>query len=343
MKAILSNNLIILKIMFFIFVRTQITLCFDNNIKEENINFLSKENLVLNGILTTPKGRKNYPLVIFIHGSGQLDMDSTIGNLKPFKDLSNKLSQKGIASFRYNKKYFSYPEKGVKIMDELTVKSEVIDDINIIIDLLSKKIPKAPLFLLGHSFGGGLSIPISSLNSNISGIISMGGSLRPLYEISYDQNIDLFNNLISTSLNEESKNKINLQFKQLEKEINILRSDKIDDLNISNLMGLPIKYQKSIKKYSGENFINLIDTPILVLHGKKDFQIGIKDFELWKKYLLNRPNCKLIIYDDLNHCFVKSNNFKNIKEYYSKRLIPSKVINDIVDFIFKNSNINKFN
>jgi hypothetical protein len=66
----------------------------------------------LDGLLTIPNGVKKPPVVILVHGSGQNDMDETIGAVsnKPFRDLARGLAEKGIASIRYNKRYYQYAD-----------------------------------------------------------------------------------------------------------------------------------------------------------------------------------------------------------------------------------------
>ena len=64
----------------------------------------------LDGILTLPKTGENFPCVILVHGSGASDKDETIMQNKPFRDLAWGLAERGIASYRYDKSVFAYPE-----------------------------------------------------------------------------------------------------------------------------------------------------------------------------------------------------------------------------------------
>lgn len=53
--------------------------------------------------------------MIIIQGSGPNDMDGTIYALKPYKEISEKLAQKGIASIRFHKRTFEFNTMSLKI------------------------------------------------------------------------------------------------------------------------------------------------------------------------------------------------------------------------------------
>ncbi|KLU58747.1 hypothetical protein CEB3_c47640 [Peptococcaceae bacterium CEB3] len=59
----------------------------------------------LNGILSLPDNCcSKVPAVVLVHGSGPADMDESIGANKPFRDIAEALSAKGIAVLRYDKR-----------------------------------------------------------------------------------------------------------------------------------------------------------------------------------------------------------------------------------------------
>lgn len=293
------------------------------------------EEYSLDGILTLPKGAEKPPVVLFIHGSGQSDKNETIALNTPFMDLAHGLAEKGIATLRYDKRFFTYPDEAAKFGNDLTLKEEVLDDAAIAITQLTNDPRVGDIYVLGHSLGGGLTPYIAYENKNISGIISMAGTLRPLYELSYDQNKAIEQQVLSQEpLNEAEMAVFQSQMEQVEKDILTLRGDISNLPNEEVLLGLPVGYQKSIKEYAGENFIDNIDLPILILQGDADFQVyPTTDFELWNTTLSGRNHVTFKLYEGLNHLMMKTNGKTDITEYQTKGVVEQVVIDDIYNFI----------
>ena len=44
------------------------------------------------------------PAVVFVHGSGPMDRDGTVGACRPFRDLAWQLAERRIATLRYEKR-----------------------------------------------------------------------------------------------------------------------------------------------------------------------------------------------------------------------------------------------
>ena len=73
---------------------------------EKEISISIGEGKELPGTLILPDGEGPFPVVVFVHGSGPSDRDETINGNKPFKDLAEGLAEKGIASYRYDKRTY---------------------------------------------------------------------------------------------------------------------------------------------------------------------------------------------------------------------------------------------
>ena len=96
-----------------------------DGVKEREDELQIADGKKLSGRLTTPAEGKSFPLVILLAGSGPNDMDETIYDNKPFQDIAWGLAKKGIASYRYDKRTYTYPES-FTVKD--TVEQEVIFD-----------------------------------------------------------------------------------------------------------------------------------------------------------------------------------------------------------------------
>lgn len=307
---------------------------------EEKVTVAFDETMPLEGLLTLPKNVEQPPVVLLVQGSGPSDKNEAIFSNTPFMDIAHALAEKGIASLRYDKRYFSYPEKAEALGSELTLREEVLDDVSAAIALLSqdKRVDSSNIYVLGHSLGGMLTPAIAIENNEVKGIISVAGTLRPLYEVSYDQNKALEKQLLANDLDKDTLAALKLQIQQVEKDIEVLRGDISEIPNEVILMGISAGYQKSVKEYAGSQFIDQIKIPILVLQGKADFQVSVdKDFASWTEMIGDRSNATLKCYDNLNHLMMETNGKEDVSEYQVKGTVNKEVIDDIASFIQSNS------
>ena len=117
------------------------------------VNFPS-DKILLSGTLTVPKGDSSLPCVIMVHGSGAQDRDGNMSgfNTQIFKYIAEFLAEKGIASFRYDKRGIGKSEGCFKIAGL----SEMVEDACAAIDYISKQaddVDSKQIYLLGHSEG----------------------------------------------------------------------------------------------------------------------------------------------------------------------------------------------
>ncbi len=294
------------------------------------------ENYLLDGILTLPNNAEKPPVVLLVQGSGPTDKDESVGALTPFADIAHDLAEQGIATLRYDKRFYTYPEQAEELGGDLTLREEVLDDVAAAIDFLAQNenVDTNNIFVLGHSLGGMLSPAIATENEEVKGIISMAGSLRPLYEISYSQVKEVLET--QSGVDEQTLELINSQSEQIENEIEILRGDISDIPNDMVLMGLYAGYQKSVKEYAGMNFIENVNLPILVLQGSEDFQVSPEeDYKSWEEAVGDRENAELKLYEGLNHMMVESNGKRDVSEYDVFSKVEEDVITDIAEFVKK--------
>lgn len=295
---------------------------------EESVN-IGEYNL--DGKLTLPKNVVNPKVVLLVQGSGATDMNEQIYLNTPLKDIAYALAEEGIASLRYNKRFYQYNNLG---QVNHSIDEEILDDVNSAIDFLetNNKVDSDNIYVLGHSQGAMLTPKIATDNTSVKGIISMAGSLRELYEISYDQNKAIEANLDNSNYTEEEKEIIRKQMVQVEKDIITLRGD-VSNLKDNNYyMGFTGKYQKTVAEYAGKNYIEELNIPILVLQGTSDFQITVeKDYQSWLD--VSKDNISYKLYDGLNHLMMKSSGINSNEDYKKKQTVDTNVLTDIINFI----------
>ncbi|MDO5712881.1 MAG: alpha/beta fold hydrolase [Tissierellia bacterium] len=276
---------------------------------EKNIKIGDKE--PLDGILKIGNQGESSPLVLLIPGSGPQDMDETIFDNKPLKDIADGLAENGISSIRYHKRTYVYPEK---FMNEGTIEDEYLKDMEWILEHRKDFTKGEDIYLLGHSQGGMIIPAMAERHPDIKGLIIMAGSPRKFIDIMYDQLME------STPKNDQEK--VEALYKSLK--------------NQEDNPMVPVSYLKSLDQVEGEQFLKKLDLPILILQGEEDFQVKAdKDFKLYKDILKEKENVTFILYPKLNHLFMESNGKKSMDEYKEKGKVSQEVIDDIVSFIQK--------
>ncbi len=278
----------------------------------------------LDGLLTVPNDTEDPPVVILVQGSGQTDMNETIGENAPFEDIAHGLADNGIAVIRYNKRYYQYPELAD---NEITVRDEVTDDVSAAVGYADTICgDNGKIIIIGHSLGGMLAPEICAENPEVDGMISLAGSPRHLADIIYDQNAA---SLKSSGFTEDE---ISAKLDLLKAETEKIRS--LSETDTGDYLGVNARYWKSLNDIDTVEVAKSLEIPMLFLQGSEDFQVySDKDFVLWKEYLSGKDNCTFKLYVGLNHLFMKSNGKTDISEYDTKGSVSKEVIDNITEWI----------
>lgn len=290
--------------------------------KEEEVKIKFAEG-ELAGIFTSPKNASNFPIVIMVHGSGPADMDETVGPNKPFKDLAAGLAAQGIASIRYVKRSMVYPNTFNKAF---TVKEEVMDDAVTAINLASTLpgVNKTQVYLFGHSLGGMLAPRIASLTPSLKGIIMAAAPARKFADLITEQNEYLY--LASG----DTTKAVAQQFLESKKDIDKTRMLKLGSIAPDSIiLGAPASYWVDLNNHDQVATAKKLKNRILVVQGEKDFQVSVRDFEIWKTGLASNKNASFKLYPDLNHLLSVQKEKGNGSQYRIPANVDINLINDI--------------
>ncbi|MBI4244680.1 MAG: DUF3887 domain-containing protein [Planctomycetes bacterium] len=299
-------------------------------IVEEQVS-IGKDPFILPATLTMPYKAELVPAVILVHGSGPHDRDQTVGPNKPFKDISFGLAAKGIAVLRYEKRteYIGKMGNKIKLEKKFTIKEEVIDDALYAVEFLKgeKNIDKNKIFILGHSLGGMVLPRMSFGRTDIRGLIYLAAPSRPFEQILLEQ-MEYLAMLDEKISPEEGKN-----IEKLKKQIDNLA--KLSTESDSNQLPFNISaaYWIDLKKYNNVEIAKKLNVSMLFLQGERDYQVTIKDFEIWKDALKDNEKVKFISYSLLNHLFMEGKGKCNPDEYFVAGHVDKKAIFDIADWI----------
>ena len=291
----------------------------------------------LHGLLTLPKNADGkVPAVVLVHGSGPNDMDETIFNNKPFRDIAEYLSSNGIAVIRYNKRTLTH---GVNMSDlrGLTVWEETIEDAILAAELLrtDPRVDEDRVFVLGHSLGGMLAPRIHNNGGDFAGLILFAGSPRFLLDISGDQVIAV----LDETEDEDERVEILTVRQQMVEEFETVLSlsdDEVKDTIFANLGNMGY-YWLDLYKNPISVDLEKVDVPILVMQPEDDVQVLTDvDFAMYKELLAGRPDVTFKLYPGLNHLFMPSTGrgiSKIMDEYKIRANVDPQVLRDIVEWI----------
>jgi len=283
----------------------------------------------LPAMLTFPNTDEKVPIVVLVHGSGAHDMDESIGPNKIFRDIAWGLATHGIAVLRYEKRNFrnasTLDRANVTVWDEAG--QDAVHAINMVMQLPG--VDREQVYLLGHSLGGMIAPRIAKAVPELKGIVSLAGSPRQLWELIPGQ----IEHLIS--LRDEVDEASLKQLKQVTEMAKILESKRNDPNAVigEELLGMPPSYLEDMLKNDVAAIAPGLKQRILILHGGRDYQVTMHDYNAWKEVLKDHHDTTFFLYPELNHLFFSGDGMPTPDEYFTERNVEKKVIEDIVKWI----------
>ena len=285
----------------------------------------------LPGILTVPKGDGPFPAVVLLQGSGPSDKDESIGNLKPFRDLAEGLSARGIAVYRFDKRTYVYGAE-LAAKKDISLEDETIEDAVNAVQMLAgqDRIDPERIFVLGHSLGGN-AIPaiagkLKQSPVKARGYIMMAASPRPLDVLMREQ-YDFLYSLLPEMTEEQ----------QAEKDVLFAELDRLRDLDSmtedDTVAGAYASYWKWLAAYDILRAAEEITDPVLLLQGEEDYQVTMTDFSMWQEAFREKSNWELISYPGLTHLFMPGQKGAGAAAYARDAKVDEQVIQDIAKFI----------
>jgi dienelactone hydrolase len=300
---------------------------------EKEIQF-GIEGWLLPGTLSLPKGSGAFPALVLVHGSGPNDRDESLGPNKCFRDLAWGLASQDIAVLRYDKRTKVHGTKMVTDTNaKFTVYEETIEDALAAADLLRKidGIDAQNIFILGHSLGGMLIPRIARSEAKNTGFIIMAGPTRPLEDLFVEQ-IEYIA-LLDGEMSDAEKANLEKIKSNVRKIKNLAPSNSSQ--MTENFLGAGAHYWLDLQGYDPAEEAKLIDRPILILQGGRDYQVTTQDFDTWKEALSGKDNVELKLYSAHNHLLIPGKGKCTPAEYQIAGHVDKVVIDDIVRWINK--------
>lgn len=283
----------------------------------------------LPGTLSLPVSGNKFPAVILVHGTGPNDRDETVGSTKIFKDIALGLATKGVAVLRYDKRSKAFPVTATKLRTEGTVKEETMDDVVAAVNYLKSisSIDANRIYLFGHSFGATLLPRIAKEIPTVAGLMMFAANTGPLEDLIYDQSAYLFS---LDSMTDRKKSMLDSMKVQVEK-IKYLSSSS--DTTHKLLLHFSKAYWLDLNNYHQVVAAKEVKQPIYILQGERDYQVPVKEFNLWKKDLSQKKNVQFKLYPKLNHLLQEGEGMSKPEEYNKQANVPLYVIDDLFNWI----------
>lgn len=291
---------------------------------EKNI-VLSTPNGEIHGVLLTPDGEAQCPLVIIIAGSGPTDKDgNTLGSdfrNNSLKMLAEGLAANGIATLRYDKRGIGKSKAAATSEEELRFE-HYIDDAAAWADFFSNDTRFGTIAVAGHSEGSLIGMVAAQKSKAVKAYISISGCGRPAHEIIEEQ--------------------LSQQPEQIRREAANINKELLEGRTVENVPNyLAALYRRGVQPYLISWFryhpakeIAKLKIPVLILQGDKDIQVGVKEAE---QLLTARMFSSYHVIKNMNHVLkhCESTDILTQLETYKNPELPikSELVEHIARFL----------
>jgi dienelactone hydrolase len=206
---------------------------------------------------------------------------------------------------RYEKRTKVYATR-MTTMKDLTVEQETIDDAVKAAALLREQpeVASSRVFVLGHSLGGYVAPRIAQQDSRLAGLVLMAANVRPIEALIEDQL--------------QSMGMAAADLQKAKAEI---------------LKALPPPYMDDLRNYNPVDEARMLSLPLLVLQGERDYQVTMKDFNLWRTGLGDRATVTFRSFPVLNHLFIAGQGRSTPAEYAQPGHMDAEVIDLIAGWV----------
>lgn len=283
------------------------------------------DDVELAGTLTLPKtddGKKRFPAVILVTGSGPQDRDETLFEHKPFLVIADHFARKGIAVLRYDDRGVGGSTgkfRGAKTED-------FSRDAESGFDFLKKheSIDAEKIGIVGHSEGGVIGPMIAARRDDVAFVVMMAGPGVTGAEISTSQSramskaaglpedyLDTQEETLTAVIEKIKEEKKPLTVEQIDSVLEKIASSSETKKSHINLMATALKnltdpWMSNYVMSDPAPDLRKVTCPVLAIYGEKDLQVLPKlNAEAVKKHLTAAGNkdFKTVELKDLNHLF----------------------------------------
>lgn len=278
----------------------------------------------LGATVTTPTDVDRAPGVVIVHGSGPSDRDLTLGANKPYRDLAEGLSSRGIAVLRYDKRTNACSVPAA----EYTVDHVTVEDAVHALSWFRQRdgVRSDDVTVLGHSLGAMMAPEIAARDGQVAGAVGLATPARPLTEIFLDQ-IDHL-----ATVGEYTLSGVDQQRTQWQRAAEQIRNGNYED--DEPLLGFTGAFWRSLEGYDPVERAGALSMPQHYLQGGRDYQVTMEgDFATWQAAFDDDTSVALTAYDPLNHVFLPGQGPSVPEAYNVPNEVPESVVADLATWI----------
>jgi dienelactone hydrolase len=276
---------------------------------------LKSGDLSLNAVYTFVNDGKVHPTALIIGGSGPIDLDCTVGVLRPLHDLAVGLAENNINTLRVDKRTY-LNVSSFKVTDG--IEEEYLTDCDAALNYIRSQ-PSADInniYIIGHSLGGQIAAEMTNRYDDIKGIVELNSSARNLALIAYDQYV----------AKEPAKEAEYAEYRDAALNANE------NNCKGSYYYGATDYYWATLNKLDAIKAIKDNNIKTLIINSKKDAQSFEADIELWQTAFSNADNVTIKIFDNMSH-FLYDIDINDNKSLYNRVELTDGVVDTIKDFI----------
>ena len=242
---------------------------------ERDVIFASGS-LHLAGTLRLPAADGQWPAVLLVPGSGQVDRNENAAKLRinAFHDIAVHLSEQGIATLRYDK-------RGVGASEGNFWETGFFDNVKDADAALGclksqKEIRSDKVFLLGHSEGAMTSTRLAATGADVSGVILLAGPARKGEDVLVWQCEQVVKGM--RGFNKWLINLFHMDVrKSQQKQLDKIKKSNKNSYRVRGVVKLNAKWFREFMAYNPADDLPKIQVPVLALTGSKDIQVAPAD------------------------------------------------------------------
>lgn len=139
---------------------------------DQTLSLAGADGVVLSATLSLPHGKPNPTLVVLVNGSGPAARDEDVFGHRTFAVLADHLARQGIAVLRYDKRGIGRSTGDYESHTE----SQLIDDLDALVQTIRARKQFSRLGLIGHSQGAILAAAVAARSPNsVDFLVSLAG------------------------------------------------------------------------------------------------------------------------------------------------------------------------